>query len=45
MDILETWSNLKKNRHDFSVGYNYVENHMKASCLDNEILFASFTVL
>lgn len=30
---------LKKNRCDFAVGYNDVENHMKASCLDNEILF------
>lgn len=39
MDILETWSNIKKIRRDFAVGYNDVENHMKASCLDNEILF------
>lgn len=30
---------LKKNRCDFAVGYNDVENHMKASCLDTEILF------
>lgn len=39
MDILETWSNIKKMRRDFAVGHNDVENHMKASCLENEILF------
>lgn len=31
--FLETWgSNKKKIRCDFAVGYNDVENHMKASC-------------
>lgn len=45
MEILETWSNIKKLYVILQWDITMQKIYMKASCLNNEILYPLFTVL